>query len=215
MLIDLRHLLPVVRDQKQRGTCISFATSDAHSSVRAGAIALSVDYLHFHAVRRMGLPISEGATGPSVRQALALDGQPLETAYPYSEQLPVGNWQPPSKLAPLWRATSSLLASSPSAALADVLEKGVPAVLTFRMSSSFRSPDPKTYVVSDDHKGVAGKHAVVIVGVREEAGARIFLARNSWGTLWGDAGHAWVPALYIDNRTIEVFRIVESQEVRA
>jgi C1A family cysteine protease len=41
-----------------------------------------------------------------------------------------------------------------------------------------------------------GNHALIIVGVDEEE--EKFLIRNSWGSTWGDGGHAWFSYRYIE-----------------
>lgn len=38
---------------------------------------------------------------------------------------------------------------------------------------------------------IQGLHAMIITGVRQQAGRRHFLRRNSWGPSWGDDGHVW------------------------
>lgn len=39
---------------------------------------------------------------------------------------------------------------------------------------------------------VRALHAVVAVGSGENKGGRFVLIRNSWGTGWGNEGHAWL-----------------------
>lgn len=41
-----------------------------------------------------------------------------------------------------------------------------------------------------------GGHAMLIVGVRRNPGLEFYI-RNSWGSHWGEAGHAWFSADYI------------------
>ncbi|WP_050432263.1 C1 family peptidase [Chondromyces crocatus] len=41
-----------------------------------------------------------------------------------------------------------------------------------------------------------GAHAMVLTGVDVGYGRR-FLVRNSWGTVWGDEGHAWLDDSYL------------------
>jgi hypothetical protein len=44
---------------------------------------------------------------------------------------------------------------------------------------------------------IKGFHAMLIVGVRYQAGRRQFLLRNSWGKDWGDNGRVWVDEDYV------------------
>lgn len=45
--------------------------------------------------------------------------------------------------------------------------------------------------------GLAGRHAMLIIGVRYRNARREFLLRNSWSIHWGDGGHVWVDEDYI------------------
>ncbi len=42
-----------------------------------------------------------------------------------------------------------------------------------------------------------GRHAMVIVGVRNKDGKKEFCVRNSWGPYWGNNGHAWLSTEYV------------------
>lgn len=45
---------------------------------------------------------------------------------------------------------------------------------------------------------IVGGHAMIITGVRRNSlGEQQFYIRNSWGTNWGNNGHAWLSADYI------------------
>ena len=50
---------------------------------------LCCEYLLFHAKRRDKQPPHTGSTIHSMRSAVKSDGQPLESAWPYSNALPV------------------------------------------------------------------------------------------------------------------------------
>ena len=98
---DLRGRFGPARDQRARATCLAFALSDTHAAMRGGAwIALSCEYLFYHAKQRDGTPVDQGTTIPAVQLAMAIDGQPLEAAWPYLARLPcvVSNWRPPTAL---------------------------------------------------------------------------------------------------------------------
>ena len=52
-------------------------------------------------------------------------------------------------------------------------------------------------------------HAVVGVGLgtHSDTGQDHVLLRNSWGTSWGLAGHAWMPIALLDILLVESFLI--------
>lgn len=55
---------------------------------------------------------------------------------------------------------------------------------------SMFTPDPNGLLTVDEGSGVAGGHQVCITA--DDADRRRVRVRNSWGTSWGDAGHAWL-----------------------
>ena len=73
---DLRRLFGPVRDQGQRPTCLAFAASDVHAALRGAWSPLSCEYIFFRAQQRSKRKPTEGATLPSMLEALRDDGQP-------------------------------------------------------------------------------------------------------------------------------------------
>lgn len=65
---------------------------------------------------------------------------------------------------------------------------GVPWYQSMFQLGALASGQPVIQV--DPASGVAGGHQVCIVG--NDAVARMVYVRNSWGTSWGDGGHAWL-----------------------
>jgi len=49
---------------------------------------------------------------------------------------------------------------------------------------------------------VAGRHAVIAVGLGELNSAHCLLLRNSWGPGWGDLGHGWIHEDYLAPRLL-------------
>lgn len=206
---DLRTRFVGARDQGPRPTCLAFALSDAHAAERPPHRSLSVDFLYYHALLRM--PPNRGGNGMGLRQAidaLRIDGQPVETDWPYSRTLPVDltKWKPPGKLA-VMNAKGTTAPTSVDWVCAR-LDQGQPSVLVFRPSEQFyyadaagllqeRSPDPD----------LPASHAVVAVGYGVAAAKRHVLIRNSWGTSWGQHGHAWLAEDYLALRLSSVISI--------
>ena len=94
---DLRGLFGPARDQGRRPTCLAFAASDAHAALRTPWAALSCEFAFYHAQRRAGRAPTTGALLPAMLTALRLDGQPIESAWPYLDTLPsdLGDYGPP------------------------------------------------------------------------------------------------------------------------
>lgn len=204
--IDMRSDLPSARDQGARPTCLAFAMSDAHmiSANRPGFLA--PEYLHFHAARRASVSLNAGVGLESMRQALLLDGQPLEVECAYSETRE-DSWTPPSTFSAIWTRRSTTANGTASDILSNAVIAKRAHVLVLRISRSFHAPDPGSHVVREDGGKDRRLHAVLIVGMAPVAGTNAFLARNSWGTGWGQDGHAWLPFSYVDARAVNVVEV--------
>lgn len=72
-------------------------------------------------------------------------------------------------------------------------EQGTPIITAFNVDSSFDNVnvDP-TEPLSIYGGNFRGGHAVAIVGFEYRNGTIVFIIRNSWGSDWGDKGHAYV-----------------------
>jgi hypothetical protein len=129
---DLRVAFGSTRHQGDRPTCIAFALSDAHSAVRGAHEVLSAEHLYFHAVQRTtgGHP-NKGVGLPAARAALQLDGQSLESGWPYLTALPqdLTQWTPPAAATPLYRRDTQL-ASGQVTDIVSRLNAGQPVVLS-------------------------------------------------------------------------------------
>jgi hypothetical protein len=204
--VDMRSELPSARDQGDRPTCLAFALSDAHMVAARRSGLLAPDYLHFHAARRAGVGLNAGVDLGSALEALGTDGQPLEAECPYADNREE-SWTPPSEVSAVWTRASTQLVGTASEILEGALLAKRAHLVVLRISRSFHMPDPISHAVKEDGGTDRRLHAVVIVGLTLAGGATSFLARNSWGTGWGQDGHAWLPRSYVDARAVEVVEL--------
>lgn len=184
--LDLRRVLSPVRDQGTRSTCLAHAATTAHEHARGSAVPLSPEYLHYFASTNDRS--SEGVDFPNVSRALLDPGQPIEDDCPYGPNEPPAAWMPPTGVI-LYRRQSNVSTQSPDDVDA-LLDAGHLPVLGISITDAFYAPVPP-WVISPSGS-VRGLHAVTAVGVGTTPTTRLFLIRNSWGTEWADAGHAWL-----------------------
>jgi hypothetical protein len=200
---DLRRKFGAVRDQSARPTCLAFALSDAHGSLHAPFKNLSVEYLYYNAVQRM--PLRDPHAGVNVDSACASlknGGQPIEDIWPYQNYLPIdlNGWTPPANCTVYTR--EGAVQQDDFGRICAQLDAGRPVVICMELSESFyypivdgtivrRTPDPKT-----------GNHAVIAVGHGVGESGSCLLIRNSWGTSWGLAGHAFLDEEYLASRIL-------------
>ena len=75
---------------------------------------------------------------------------------------------------------------------------GTPVTKNFTTFFNVSNAAEVSWPIPDSSKSpIVGKHAMVIVGVRNNNGNTEFLIRNSWGTKFGFGGHTWFSADYI------------------
>jgi C1A family cysteine protease len=130
-------------------------------------------------------------------EALEVDGQCNETAWPY------GNVDA-SDHATYYRARVHARSRDDLVeAVRTTLATGRSLLVTLRLTDAWHTVDKNGNIAgpsADDQ--FLGGHAVVAVG-HDPRGERI-LIRNSWGTSWGDAGHAWLTESYLRHYGFEV-----------
>ena len=183
--------------------------SDTHAAMRVAAwYALSCEYLFYRAKQRDGTPVDEGTTISAARAALAHDGQPLETAWPYQTALPTDEtkWKPPADVRRLYRR-SSKQGTPAFNRVWDAVEANQPSVVVMTVSTAFYVPSGDGVVDSNEPKDPTVRHAVVAVATGKRAEAKLLLVRNSWADGWGLAGHAWLSETYAAPRILAALRV--------
>jgi C1A family cysteine protease len=205
-VIDHSSTLGTARHQGQRLTCLAFAVSDVNRRLAPAPDVLSAEFLYQHA----GAITPGWAAGGPLYLAPALKvadkpGQPLEADYPYQPTsgstvaIPV---QPTG--AQMYRYGLREIKRTSDAIVAE-LQHGQVVGLIIESTATLMAPI--NGIVAFSPMILPGRaHAVVAVGLGETAaGQRYVRIRNSWGTNWGDQGHAWLPIEYIDLHTLQAF----------
>jgi C1A family cysteine protease len=190
---DLRPLLPAVRDQGQRGTCLAFAATAAHEVARmTGAQVeehLSEEALYW-GCKVVDRNWKAGSRFSSAAAALRQTGQPLEEVWPYDSSRKDGvRIDPPSKPTADWHKID--LGPIPTG-LDDIkgeIDAGRPVMLGVTIFDSFFRPTAAGRIeiprAGSRHRG---GHAVLAIGHEPAA----LLIRNSWGPSWGVGGYGWL-----------------------
>lgn len=213
---DVRARFGTARDQGERPTCLVFAASDVHASLRQPWVPLSCEYLFFHAQRRAKRSMHDAATVGGVHDALQLDGQPREERWPYSLVAPRSavDWKPPSDVGPLLKCVGTRGRAAVDALVAK-LRSGEPCVVLLQICEAFFEATPKAPIRLrvPNPSTVSARHAVVAVALAKVNGDECVLVRNSWGEGWCDRGHAWVSATYLEQRVFGLGTFKETTDV--
>jgi C1A family cysteine protease len=86
----------------------------------------------------------------------------------------------------------------------DALAEGYPIIMGFSVYSSFESAQTRRtgIMIYPDvrRERYMGGHAVLLVGYDKQR--QVFIARNSWGTGWGDRGYFYMPFRVVEDRSM-------------
>ncbi len=202
VIVDLRNQFGPVRDQGERPTCMAFAASDVHSFARDSLDMLSAEYAFYHAVHRQLTPDrTKGVSFSAMVDTIAMDGQPMESGWPYLSDLQANDpWTPPASPGTIYRRNTRTIVNALKE-IFDALLTGSPVILGMEISNSFynlRAGD----VLPVANEALAGRHALIAVGLGVQNSAHCLLLRNSWGTGWGEFGHGWIHEDYLAPRLI-------------
>lgn len=203
--LDLRSAFSQARDQGPRPTCMAFAVSSAHEAGLCNAGYLSVEHLFYKGVQRSHQNPNRGLTPLSVSEALLIDGQPKEAAWPYQLAVPsIAEWKPPKISAQIYRGEIKFSSNTVADVREFLRQTQLPVVLVLDLSTSFYQPDMAARVYNVPHDSNTARHAVLAVGFGQDDAGTYLLVRNSWGEGWGDRGHAWLHDDYLAKRLLTV-----------
>lgn len=194
--VDLSCNLGSVRDQGIRDTCLACAVTTVHEQILqtqgAHDEGLSEEYLHWSS--RPHPPLyATGRSVAQVSQALDQHGQPTYASWPYD---PLRDETSPSYVPPdltnhrFWAGELHAI-SRDIAAICDCLVEGAAAVLGIALWPQFYVAVGGILEVPPVEALLPANHAVVAVGFDDDT--QTLMIGNSWGTGWGDGGHAALP----------------------
>lgn len=207
-IIDLRQNCSPIENQGMLGSCTGQAI--------AGAIELlnkrnnkptDVSRLFIYYYERLLIGTVNYDSGAYIRDGIKSVfrwGSPLEKFWPYI----ISRFtQQPNKVAiddgALRKVTRYERIINLQGCL-DALTNGFPIIIGFQVYSSFESiVVSRTGMMPYPNKRrerLLGGHAVLLVGYDMQR--QVFIARNSWGSGWGDRGYFYMPFEVIDDKTM-------------
>lgn len=207
--VDLRHLMPPVRDQGLIGACVGFGLG---SNLYAQALIdqavpgewFSPTWIYNGARFLEGtLPQDCGCFPRSALEWLTAKGALVEHLWPYNPSR-LDKRTPPSELEPeaaRWPVLSYQRVIGGAAGVMSALAEGKPVSIGTPWYDKWMTPGPNGLLAKiDEQDSPAGGHETCVVGYDasrvtiERYGCALFLCMNSWGAAWGDLGYFWLPA---------------------
>jgi len=199
-------MLPPVRDQGRRGTCLAFAVTALHEALRSAGTPVAEDLAEealYWGCKQVDGNWTMGTSFQSASTALSRWGQPIEARWPYGlRRLDGVPYHPPATPGGFdWFRAVLRPVTATSAGVRTVLAGNAPLALGITLYPSFYRPSDTGHI-TDPRPGdpSRGRHAVVAVGFEGDN----ILIRNSWGSSWGVDGYGWITSAYVDSDTTDV-----------
>ena len=129
-------------------------------------------------------------------------GAPLESLWPYN----IRKWATKPTTAAytdaLKRKVTGYQRCVNFTAVKNALALGNPVVIGFDVYESFETIGSNGIMTYPNlaSEQLLGGHAVLLVGYNDDT--QRFIARNSWGTSWGDKGYFYMPYAVISNTSM-------------
>ena len=215
--VDMRPYCSPIDDQGQLGSCTGNATAGAIDLIdrKTQNKQLQVSRLFIYYQERVlegDVYYDNGAYIRDGIKACYTYGAPLESLWPYNQN----KWATrPSSAAyadALKRKVTGYAKCADYNAVKAALAAGTPVIVGFDVYDSFESgtwanppsqggtgimPYPNV-----NTEQMLGGHAVCLVGYNDSLGGGCFIARNSWGTSWGQNGYFYMPYQVIQNTSM-------------
>lgn len=230
---DHRGVMPPVRDQGDRGTCVAFASVAVleHWLTVAGAYQpMSAQFMYWNCKAHDGIPTTAGTWCAVAFERLEDDGVCLEPTWPYNPSPQAGNegqGPPPvgaqrealSYRAPRRSMSPTSVMDIRNALAGDrVVAVSVPVYNSWYHNDIVRDTGDITMPVPGEYP--SGGHAMCVIGCVDQPdrpwiGGGRFIVRNSWSERWGRSGmwgpgHGTIPYAYITRHGMEAYTIARA-----
>ena len=207
-IVDLRQYCSSIEDQGNLGSCTGNAIAGAIELLhKRQNRTLDISRLFIYYYERLFIGTVNYDSGAYIRdgiKACYTYGAPTENLWPYN--ISKFRTAPPKTalIDAAKRKVTSYQRATDFNAVIDAITSGYPVTIGFNVYSSFDSPVvARTGIMpypNTKKERLLGGHAVLLVGYNKNNNT--FIARNSWGTNWGDNGYFYMPFQVIQNTSM-------------
>ena len=211
--IDLRQWCSPIEDQGYLGSCTGNAIAGQIELIdRKNNKNLDVSRLFIYYQERVYENTVRWDAGAYIRDGLKAVNQvgaPLETLWPYIESKFAVKPTTAAYTDAARRKVTGYAKCTNFTSVKNALAAGNPVTVGFYVYESFEwAQNTNTGVMpypNTAREAFLGGHAVCLVGYDDNfrgTGQGYFIARNSWGTSWGDNGYFYMPYQVIQNTSM-------------
>jgi C1A family cysteine protease len=198
-VVDLRKYCSPIENQGSLGSCTGQSIAGAIELLnKRGGKHNDVSRLFIYYYERLILGTVNYDSGAYIRDGIKATnkyGASLESLWPHDirkfRQEPITE----AKNDALNRKVTRYERVNDFNGCIDALTNGYPVIMGFRVYNSFMSKNvARTGIMpypNTKREKLLGGHAVLLVGYDKRK--KVFIARNSWGTNWGDKGYFYMP----------------------
>lgn len=206
--VDLRSNCSAIEDQGNLGSCTGNAIAGIIEYLcRKAKRSTDVSRLFIYYEERVLEGTVNYDNGAYIRDGIKVvnkKGVPLESLWPYNVNRFAARPSQQAYVNANTRKAVGYQRCANFAAVKAALAQGYPVVIGFDVYESFETaavaatgqmPYPNV-----NTEQLLGGHAVALVGYNDATGK--FIARNSWGTSWGDRGYFYMPYQVIQDTSM-------------
>lgn len=206
--VDLREWCTLIENQGNLGSCTGQAIAGAIEYLNKRANKQTdVSRLFIYYYERLLIGTVNYDSGAYIRDGIKVvyhRGSPVESLWPYQiNRFAVEPSVAARQDAQLRKVTLYERITTLDGCI-NALANGFPVTVGFLVYSSFMSSTvARTGIMPYPNvrrERLLGGHAVLLVGY--DSRTRRFIARNSWGTTWGDRGYFYMPYAVISDRSM-------------
>lgn len=215
-IVDLRSFCSPIENQGSLGSCTGQAIAGAIELLnKRNRKPTDVSRLFIYYYERLLLGTVNYDSGAYIRDGIKATnhyGASLESYWPYNIRKYRHEPITEAKNDALNRKVTRYERLTNLNGFIDALSNGYPIIMGFNVYTSFMSngvartgvmPYPNT-----KRERLLGGHAVLIVGYNKTK--KVLIARNSWGTGWGDRGYFYMPFDIIKPSMSDDYWIIKS-----
>jgi len=210
--VNLQEWFSPIRDQGSNGACSAFAVVSVfeyfmHRYDLSAHYDLSPAFAYYNARARRSEPVvSSGSTFYDNIEAMHDMGVCTEEKWPYTSDTidtkPDQSAYDDAQQRKIIKAMNVQIDADPDKTLNNMksaLTDGLPVLISLRVFDSFNSPTGFVPLPTDEERAETDEHwhAMVLCGYSDEH--KFFIARNSWGTHFGDNGYCYIPYSYVSD----------------
>lgn len=216
-IVDLREFCSPIENQDSLGSCTGQAIAGAIELInKRNKKPTDVSRLFIYYYERLMLGTVNYDSGAYIRDGIKVcshNGSPLELFWPYDIRKFKSRPNQKAINDGVRRKITRYERINDHNGCLDAINNGFPVIIGFNVFSSFLSGQviktgimPYPDVNKEHHHG---GHAVLLVGYNKMQ--QRYIARNSWGTRWGDKGYFYMPFQIIQNSLMSSdFWIIQS-----